>query len=60
MFSLCMFIVQVVSGGGSAVEAVEAAVMVLEDNPAFDAGVLVFMCMYNAVGINMKGSLIHK
>lgn len=55
-----MFIVQVVSGGGSAVEAVEAAVMVLEDNPAFDAGVLVFMCMYNAVGINMKGSLIHK
>lgn len=29
---------QVVGGGGSAVEAVEAAVMMLEDNPAFDAG----------------------
>lgn len=37
--SWCMLVVQVVSGGGSAVEAVEAAVMVLEDNPAFDAGV---------------------
>lgn len=29
---------QVVSDGGSAVDAVEAAVVVLEDNPVFDAG----------------------
>ncbi|KAG0722128.1 Isoaspartyl peptidase/L-asparaginase [Chionoecetes opilio] len=29
---------QVLRGGGSVVEAVEAAVVVLEDNPAFDAG----------------------
>lgn len=33
--------VQVLSCGGSAVEAVEAAVVVLEDNPVFDAGMYV-------------------
>ena len=32
-------VVQVLSGGGTAVEAVEAAVVMLEDNPVFNAGV---------------------
>lgn len=31
---------RVLRGGGSAVDAVEAAIRTMEDNPAFDAGML--------------------
>lgn len=57
---MCSWWMQVVSGGGSAVDAVEAAVVVLEDNPAFDAGAWVVWYIHTRIYICAKANLSQK